>query len=80
MGAVKLVINNIAVSNGVVHVIDTVLKPPELDPIVNRTCPIIRGDTFVVSDTCMTPCAVCLPVFPDHLWELCDHSRVPATI
>ena len=47
----KLIINNIAVSNGVVHVIDAVLKPPELDPIVNRFCPLVTEDTFRVSNS-----------------------------
>lgn len=32
-----------------VHVIDAVLKPPELDPIVNRSCPITNEDTLPVS-------------------------------
>lgn len=58
LGAIKLIINNVGVNNGVVHIIDAVLKPPELDPIVNRTCPIRREDTRVVSDTCITTCAV----------------------
>lgn len=50
LGAVKLIVNNIAVSNGMVHVIDAVLKPPELDPIVNRTCPNVTRETMQVSN------------------------------
>ena len=49
LGGVKLIINNIVVSNGMVHVIDAVLKPPELDPIVNRTCPNVTTETMRVS-------------------------------
>lgn len=54
LGSVKLIINNIAVSNGFVHVIDAVLKPPELDPIVNRSCPIITTETRNVSKYVIT--------------------------
>ena len=45
----KLISTDIIVSNGIVHVIDAVLKPPELDPIVNRTCPRITTETIQVS-------------------------------
>ncbi|XP_065909400.1 stabilin-2-like isoform X2 [Dysidea avara] len=55
-GGVNLIVNNIRVFNGIVHVIDAVLKPPELDPIINRFCP-----SFNVTTT-STSCGSCLSI------------------